>query len=88
MGAIKLLGTQAACGTSVGAASKFEGAVDVSLVNSGTTVRLVTVANAADATLGTCSLAGGETIILKKGSTDQVFAAHAEILGVPVLTEG
>ena len=88
MGAIKLLGTQVACGTSVGAASTFEGSVNVRLVNSGTTVRLVTVANAADATLGTCSLAGGETIILKKGNTDQVFAAHAEVLGAPVLTEG
>jgi|TARA_B110001454_G_scaffold218817_1_gene248066 hypothetical protein len=88
MGAIKLLGAQAACGVNVGAASTFLGAVNVRLVNSGTTVRLVTVANSADATLGTCSLAGGEVIVLKKGSTDQVFAAHAEILGTPVLTEG
>ena len=88
MGAIKLLGAQAACGVNVGAASTFEGAVNVRLVNSGTTVRLVTIANSADVTLGTCSLAGGETIILKKGNTDQIFAAHAEVLGAPVLTEG
>ena len=51
MGAIKLLGAQAACGVNVGAASTFEGAVNVRLVNSGTTVRLVTVANSADVTL-------------------------------------
>ena len=88
MRAIKLLGAQAACGVNVGAASTFEGAVNVRLVNSGTTVRVVTVANAADVTLATCSLVGGEVIVLKKSTTDQIFAANAEVLGVPVLTEG
>ena len=88
MGALRVLGTEAACGTSVGAASTFDGSTDVRLVNVGSTVRLVNVANASDATLGTLSLAGGETVIIKKKTTDQVFAAHAEIKGTAVLTEG
>ena len=78
---------EAACGTSVGAASTFGNSEFVRLINSGTTVRLITVANSADTTLGTLSLAGGETIVLKKDQTDQIFAAHAEILGVGVIIE-
>ena len=78
---------EAACGTSVGAASTFGNSEFVRLINSGTTVRLVTVANAADTTLGTISLAGGETVVLRKDQTDQIFAAHAEILGVGVIIE-
>jgi len=88
MGALKVLGTEAACGTSVGAASTFDASTNVRLVNTGTTVRLVTVANSADATLGTFSLAGGESTVIKKATTDQIFAAHAEIKGTAVLTEG
>jgi hypothetical protein len=82
-----LKAAQAACGTTVGAASTFAASEFVRLINSGTTVRLVTVANAADTTLGTLSLAGSETIVLKKNQTDQIFAAHAEVLGVGVIIE-
>jgi 5-enolpyruvylshikimate-3-phosphate synthase len=85
---IRLLGSEAACGVNVGAASTFLDATDVRLVNSGTTVRLVTVANAADTTLTTLSLAGAESVILRKDPTDQIFAANAEILGVGCVTEG
>ena len=84
---IRLLGSEAACGVNVGAASTFLDAIDVRLVNSGTTVRLITVANAADVTLATLSLAGAESVILRKGSTDQIFAANAEVLGVGCVTE-
>ena len=85
---IRLLGSEAACGVNVGAASTFSDATDVRLVNSGTTVRLITVANAADVTLATLSLAGAESVILRKSSTDQIFAANAEVLGVGCVTEG
>ena len=85
---IRLLGSEAACGVNVGAASTFLDAIDVRLVNSGTTVRLITVANAADVTLATLSLAGAESVILRKSSTDQIFAANAEVLGVGCVTEG
>ena len=85
---IRLLGSEAACGVNVGAASTFLDATDVRLVNSGTTVRLITVANAADTTLSTLSLSGATTVILRKNPTYQIFAAHAEILGVGCVTEG
>ena len=81
----RVIGTEAACGTSVGAASTFGGATNVRLFNSGSTNRLVTVANSADGTIGTCTLADGEVTIIKKDKTDQIFAAHAEILGAPVI---
>ena len=84
---IRLLGSEAACGVNVGAASTFLDASDVRLVNSGTTVRLVTVANSADTTLSTLSLSGATTVILRKNPTDQIFAANAEILGVGCVTE-
>jgi len=83
----RLKATQAACGTEVAAASTFGNSEFIRLLNSGTTVRLVTVANSADTTLGTASLAGGETVVLRKDQTDQIFAAHAEVLGVGVIIE-
>jgi len=84
---IKLLGAEAACGINVGAASTFSGAPNVRLFNSGATIRVVTVANAADVTLATISLNAKAVVILAKRATDQVFAANAEILGVGCITE-
>ena len=82
---MRLMGAEAACGVNVGGASTFGGATDVRLVNSGATMRLVTVANAADVTLGSITLAPAEVTFLKKDMTDQVFAANAEVLGVQVI---
>jgi hypothetical protein len=81
----RIKGAEAACGTSVGAASTFGDSTDVRLFNSGSTNRLVTIANSADTTIGTCTLADGEVTFIKKDKTDQIFAAHAEILGTPVI---
>ena len=81
---MRLMAAEVACGTSVGAASTFENAVYVRLVNSGATARLVTVANAADVTLGTMTLADGEVTFIMKDPTDQIFAAAATVLGTPV----
>ena len=82
---MRLKGAEAACGVNVGGASTFGGATDLRLVNSGAAMRLVTVANAADVTLGSITLAPAEVTFLKKDMTDQVFAAHAEVLGVQVI---
>ena len=84
---LKFLGSEAACGTSVGAASTFQNAMDVRLVNNGSTNRLVTIANSSDTTLATFTLAAGEVSIVRKNPDDQIFAAHAEVLGAPVVTE-
>ena len=81
---MRLMAAEAACGVNVGGASTFENATNVRLVNSGASTRLVTVANAADVTLGSITLAPAEVTFLKKDMTDQVFAAHAEVLGVQV----
>ena len=80
----RLKGAEAACGTSVGAASTFEDSTDVRLFNSGSTNRVLTVADASDNTIGTMTLADGEVTFIRKDKTDQIFAAHAEILGTPV----
>ena len=80
----RIKGTEAACGTSVGAASTFQDSTDVRLFNSGSTNRLLPIANAADTTIGTMTLADGEVTFIRKDKTDQIFAAHAEILGTPV----
>lgn len=80
----RLYAAEAACGTSVGAASTFADSTEVRLFNTGTGNVLVTVANAADTTLGTMTLADGEVTFLMKDPTDQIFAASADVLGTPV----
>jgi hypothetical protein len=80
---IKFLGAQAACGTSVGAASTFENATEVRLVNTGAAEYLVTIANSADTTLATFTLESLDNIIVSKGAADQIFAANAAVIGTP-----
>ena len=81
---IKLLGSEAACGTSSGNGSNFGESRLVRLINTGTTVRLVTLETSGNVTIGTFSLVGGEEAFLKKGKTDEIFAASAEVKGVGV----
>ena len=50
---MRLYAAEAACGTSVGAASTFADSTQVRLFNNSNANQLVTVANAADTTLGT-----------------------------------
>jgi len=83
---MRLLGSEAACGTSSGAASTFGDADDVRLVNSGTTNRLVTVTDSGGNTVATFTLIGGEVSFLRKKREEKVFAAHAEVKGVGVVT--
>ena len=63
---IKLLGSEAALGTSSGNGSNFSNSRLVRLVNSGTTVRLVTLETSGNVPIGTFSLVGGEVAFLKK----------------------
>lgn len=83
---MRLLGSEAACGTSSGAASSFGDADDVRLVNTGSTNRLVTVTDSSGNTVATFTLIAGEVTFLRKKREEKIFAAHAEILGVGVVT--
>ena len=83
---MRLLGSEAACGTSSGAASNFGSADDVRLVNTGSTNRLVTVTDSSGNTVATFTLIAGEVTFLRKKREENKFAAHAEILGVGVVT--
>ena len=86
MESIKFLGAQAACGANVGAASTFEEATEVRLVNTGAAEYLVTIADSADATIATFTLESLDKIIVNKGATDQIFAANAAVIGTPCTT--
>ena len=81
---IRLLGTQAACGTTTGAASTFGDSNAVRLFNSGTAVHLVTLEKADGTDIGTISINAKADVILRKSPTDKIFAANAAVLGVPV----
>jgi len=83
---MRLLGSEAACGTSSGAASNFGESDDVRLVNSGSTNRLVTVTDSSGNTVATFTLIAGEVTFLRKKREEKIFAAHAEILAVGVVT--
>ena len=82
----KVLGSEAACGTSSGNGSNFGGATVVRLYNSGTTARVVSTEDSSQNLIGTFTLAGGRTEFIGKNQSDEVFAAHAEVLGVGVAT--
>ena len=86
MDSIKFTGAQAACGVNVGAASTFEGATEVRLVNTGAAEYLVTVANSADTTLSSFTLESLDSVVVNKKSTDQIFAANVAVLGTPCTT--
>ena len=79
---IKLLGPEAACGVSTGIGSNFGLTSAVRLHNSGATARVVTVETSANVTIGTFTLGVGASEVVQKNPTDEVFAAHAEVLGV------
>ena len=85
---IKVKTTEAAAPTGSGTASNVSSATCVRAVNSGTTVRLVTVEESGGTDIGTMSVAGGATEYLEKDPTDQIFAAHAEFLLASVALKG
>ena len=83
---IKVLGTEAACGTSTSNGSNFGSSTNVRLVNSGTTDRLVSVETRANVLIGTFTLKASGTEVVSKDASNEIFAANAEILGVGVAT--
>ena len=88
MSVLKLKGTQAACATTTGAASTFGSATVVRLVNSTAAAHLITLEQTDGTDIGTCTIAGGDTVFIKKSPTDKIFAANAGVLGVAVSVEG
>ena len=84
---IKVLGSEAACGTSSTNGSNFSSSTHVRVVNSGTTNRLVSVETSAAVLIGTFTLGGCASEIIVKDPSDEVFAANAEVLGVGIAVE-
>jgi len=85
---IKVLGSEAACGTSSGNGSNFGSSTAVRLVNSGATDRLVSVENSSNTLIGTFTLKANSSEIVSKDASDEIFAANAEVLGVGVAITG
>ena len=77
---IKIKTTEAAAPTGSGTATNVSSATLVRAVNSGTTVRLVTVEASGGTDFGTFSMPGGTVEYIQKDPTDKIFAAHADIL--------
>ena len=81
---LEILGTQAACGTTSGAASNFGNARYVRLFNSGTAVHLVTVEKSDGTDIGTYSLNAKDSVVIHKLPAHKIFAANAAVLGAKV----
>ena len=85
---IKIKTTEAAAPTGSGTATTVGSATLVRAVNSGTTARLVTVEATGGTDYGTFTMPGGTVEYIEKDPTDQIFAAHAEILLAAVALKG
>ena len=85
---IHVLGSEAACGTSSANGSNFGLSTAVRLVNSGTTDRLVSIETSGNSLIGTFTLKSGGVEIVQKDASNEIFAAHAEVLGVGVAITG
>ena len=88
----KPITTEAALGTSSGAASHVGSSQFVRLHNSAATGTeyLVTLEQSDGTDIGTFSLDGSDTVIIAKSTTDKLFAGNAAVLacGVEVITFG
>ena len=85
---IHVLGSEAACGTSSSNGSNFGLSTAVRLVNSGTTDRLVSIETSGNSLIGTFTLKAGGVEIVQKDASNEIFVAHAEVLGVGVAITG
>ena len=81
---LKLKGTEAAAGTSTTNGSNVGLATLVRVHNGGGTRRLVSLETSAAALIGTFTIAPNTTEMLDKTSTDEIFAAHADVLLVGI----
>lgn len=78
--------TEAALGTSSGAASNVGSSEFVRLINSADsgTEHLVTLEESGGTDIGTFTLGGHESVVIRKASTDKLFAANAAVLACGV----
>ena len=81
---LRVLGTEAALGTSTTNGDHFGNARLVRLANTTTTPRLVTIETAAHVTISTFTINSFETVFVAKSKTDDIFAAAATVKGVKV----
>ena len=81
---IKVLGSEAACGTSSTNGSNFGSSTVVRLVNTGATDRLVSIETSAASLIGTFTLKANGVEFVQKDPSDEIFAANAAVLGVGV----
>ena len=81
---LKLKGSEAAAGTSSTNGSNVGLATLVRIHNGGGTRRLVSLETSAAALIGTFTIAPNATELLDKTSTDEIFAAHADVLLVGI----
>lgn len=84
---MRLLGAEAACGTNVAGASTFLNSNYVRIFNNTATVQVVTIANAADVTLGSIKVSAYGSEIVYKETSDQIFAGAATVFGTPVFVD-
>ena len=85
---IKVKGTEIPAPTSAGAGTAVGNATMVRCYNSGGTDRLITVQLADNTAIGTFTLKTKEVEYVDKDHTDEIFAAHADILLASVIVVG
>ena len=81
---LKLKGSEAAAGTSSTNGSNVGLATLVRVHNGGGTRRLVSLETAANVLIGTFTIGPNATELLDKTSTDEIFAANADVLLVGI----
>ena len=81
---LKLKGSEVDAGTSSTNGSNVNLATLVQVHNTGDTARLVSLETSAAALIGTFTIGANATELLDKTSTDEIFAAHADVLLVGV----
>ena len=85
---LKILGTEAALPTTANTATTVEGAAEVRLVHDqgGNTTHLVTITDGAatPATVATFSITPGESLVIRKLSTQKIYASDNDVRAVKV----
>jgi hypothetical protein len=84
----RFIGAEAACGTTAGAASNFELAPEVRLVNLAAAEATVTILNGPSGTdvQGSFTLEAGASEYISKDMEDRIYASAATVKGVPINT--
>ena len=85
---VRFIGAEVAMGTSTGAASNFEQAKEVRVVNLAGAEATVTILNGASGTnvQGSFTLEAGATEYISKDMEDRIYASAATVKGVPINT--